>query len=365
MNVIRNFIGKILGFIRRRPLERVEGTPPLNMTRILLDPKNILIMPYNRMGTTLLTTRVFKAIREHYPAAKITAAVNEPWSILISKDPVVDEVIGYGEDIENPSSEGFKNIGQALADEHFDLAFFLSYQFDPAIAYLISRSRADLRVSFKTGTEVPYFNVEIVPAPGNRYEVERYLELLRTLGIEGTPRDYTLKISDTVREKARRRHFPDHSPAGKKCIVGYDLTREIAGETIGKKTTESHIRALIEGFDASVAVVYEPAKKKRADELKEIFGKRVIPVEDRPVTTLAGALSFCRFAVTRNTDLLQLAIAMKTPTIGILTASENIRWAPPQCPSLTHLMRSDDSWPSGETLVAAAHKAFSEPLKQS
>ncbi len=47
----------------------MELTPAVNMTSILINPKNILIIPYNRMGTILMSSRVFKAIREHYPGA--------------------------------------------------------------------------------------------------------------------------------------------------------------------------------------------------------------------------------------------------------------------------------------------------------
>ena len=192
-------------------------------------------MPYNRMGTILLATRIFKSIREHFTSATISVAVYEPWSVLISKDPVIDKVIAFGDDIENPNSKGFKSIGKTLANQQFDLAFFLSYQYDPVMAYLMGLSEADLRVSFKGDDDTPFSNVEIVPALGNRYEVERYIEMLRTLGIEGSIRDYTLKISDSIREKARLQFIPGFTNKEGNRYIGFDLTREIASDPISKK----------------------------------------------------------------------------------------------------------------------------------
>jgi len=354
MNTITDFLKKKLGISRQGQFPSVTETPPVNMTRVLVHPRNILIMPYNRMGTTLLATRVFKSFREQFVDAKISVAVYDPWSALISKDPAIDQVLAFGDDVDNPSSKGFLNIGQMLAEQRFDLAFFLSYQFDPAIAHLMRLSAANLRVAFRTDSDVPLFNVEIVPASGIRYEVERYLELLRTLGIQGSVRDYTLKISDAIREKARLRFIPGHSPAAGQRYIGFDLTREIAGDPIGKKTAEQIIATLATGFDATVIAFFEPQKKGLAAELKESFGKKLILVEDRPISMMAGLMSFCRFVVAHNTDLLQLAIALRIPTLGILTASDAIQWSPGESTVLKHLERSGGSWPSGGQLITAS-----------
>ena len=363
MKGIADFLKNKIKQVRFGQLDQIEETPAVNMTKILLNPKNILIIPYNRMGTILLATRVFKAFREHYTSAKITIAVYEPWSVLISKDPTIDSVVAFGDDIETPNSRGFQNIGKTLAIQKFDLAFYLSYQFDPVMAYLTRLSDADLRVSFKSNYEIPYFNVELIPATGNRYEVDRYLEMLRTLGIEGSMRDYTLKISDNIRQKARLRYLTGFSPDSKNKFIGFDLTKEIAGEPLNKKNTEQVINALISGFDATIIVFFEPQKKSMVAELKESFGKKIILVEDRPVSIVAGLMSFCRFVVTHNTDLFQLTVALKTPNIGILYPKEMIQWSPGEDTNLIHLDRSRSSWSSANTLLLTAKKLMSQSKK--
>ena len=110
MNSIAEFIKKKIKGVRFGQLNQFGESQAVNMTKILLNPKNILIIPYNSMGTTLLTTRVFKSFREHYTSTKIAVAVYEPWSVLISKDPAIDQVIAFGDDIENPFSRGFQKI---------------------------------------------------------------------------------------------------------------------------------------------------------------------------------------------------------------------------------------------------------------
>lgn len=359
MNIITEFIKKKIIQFKKNPLTQIKDTPPVNMTGILLNPKNILILPFNRMGTILLATRVFKSVRDHYPDAKITVGVHEPWSVLISKDPTVDEVIAFSDDIEDPYSKGFQEIGEALASKNFDLTFFLSYQNDPSMAFLTSLTNSNLRVSFRGNYEAQYFNIEIVPATGIRYEADRYLEMLRTIGIHATMRDYTMKISDAIREKAQLRYLSSFSKADMNRFIGFDLTKEITGDPINKKNAENILTALNSGFDATIIIFFEPGKKGMVAELKQTYGKKIIVVEDRPVSIVAGLMSFCRFVVTHNTDLFQLAVALKIPSIALLTQEETIQWSPGENDHIVHLERSSGTWPQPTAIYQSAKTLLS------
>jgi len=331
---------------------------PVNMTGILSHPKNILIVPYNRLGTVLLATRVFRSIRDHYPSARISVAVHESMSVLIQNDPAIDEIIAFGNEIEDPHSREFQALGRKLGKHNFDLTLFLSYQFDRNMAYLSRLSESVLRVSFSINNDLDYFNVEIVPAKGIQYEVDRYCELLRTIGISASARDYTMTIGDQTREKARLRFLPAGPETGLRMLVGFDLTRETVGDSISSRTAENAIKGLITDLGATVAVFFEPGKTQMAADLKDTFGKDIILVEDRPVSLMAGLMSWCRFIVTHNTDLLQLGIAVDIPTVAILTPHEMVQWSPGETDHLIHLERSDSAWPSSSAIVDAVRTRY-------
>jgi ADP-heptose:LPS heptosyltransferase len=354
MNRIVDFFKKKVNLIKMGKLPVPEDSPQVNMTGILSNPQNILIIPYNRMGTILLATRVFKTIRDRFPSAKITIAVHNAWSVLIQNDPAIDEVVTFEDEIENPFSPKFLSIGDTLASRKYDLAFFLSFQFDQNLAYLTRLSNASLRVAFLKDQEYSFFNVEIVPEEGNRYEVERYLELLHTLGIPGTFRDYTMTISPAIREKVRLRYFPGGYDPLKNIILGFDLTKETVGETITRKNAESVIKVLVNELDATLIVFYEQGKRHIASALKDVFGKRIILIDDRQVSTVAGLLSFCAFVVTYNTDLFQLVVALKIPVMSILTKKEMVQWSPGESDLIVHIERSAMAWPSSAIISQTA-----------
>ena len=363
MKTITDFIKNKLQLVRKGQLHAPGESKPVNMTQVLLKPRNILILPYNRMGTLLLATRVFKTLRDHYKDASISVAAHDSWSVLIQRDPAIDKVVSYGDYIESPFSKDFKNLGKFLADQKYDLAFFLSYQYDREIAYLTRLSEANLRVSFGRGEEDDLFNVEIVPSPGIRYEVDRYIEMFRTLGIEGAPRDYTMTVNDSIRQKARMRYLPAGPVSQLGRIVGYDLTREIVGDPVSRKAAEHIIKTLVTGINATVIVFFEPGKMALAAELKEVFGKDIILVEDRPVSMLAGAMSFCRLIITHNTDLFQLSIALKCPTIAIFSKTALTQWSPGESHQIVHLECDEGSWPSQSVITQTIKKLLAQTKK--
>ena len=360
MNSIAEFIKSKIKLVRVGQLQMPKGDQPVNITQILRNPKKILVIPYNRLGTILLAARVFKSFRDRYNSAKITVAVEDTWSILVKNDPTVDEVFTFGNEIDNPYSRAFQNLGKRLANGEFDIAFFLSYQFDTGMAYLTRLSCADLRVSFKTETDNPFFNVEIVPASGICYEIDRYLEMLRTLGIEEKIRDYTVAVNDSIIQNARRRFLPGNF---KVQLIGFDLTREITGDPISRKTAESVIKTLVHDLKTMVVVFYEPGKRTIAAALKETFGKSIIIVEDRPISTVAGMLSFCSFVVSHNTDLFQLSVTLKIPTLCIMKKDEIIQWSPGEDRNIVHLQRSAGSWPSSPAIVQSAKRLVKQNKK--
>ncbi len=362
MNRLIDFLKKKVKEYRTGKLS-IPDTPAQNITGILKNPGNILIVPFNSMGTILLATRVFKAVREYYPRARITVAVHSSWSVLIQNDPTIDEVLTYGDEINDPYSPDFQTIGASISRPSFDIAFFLSYQYDLGTAYLTCLSNAALRVAFLTGEENDFFNVQIVPAAGTRYEVERYFEMLESLGIVGDIRDYTMTMSAAIREKARLKFLSGGADSKHDTFVGFDLTKEIAGDPISRKNAESTIRALVTDPDITVIVFFEPGKRDIAASLKETFGKLVMLVEDRPVSSVAGLLSFCSFVVAHNSDLFQLAVALKIPLIGILNKNEMVQWSPAPSERIVHLERSSLSWPSA-ALITQEAKALLRQRKQ-
>lgn len=363
-------MNRLIGFLKKKIKQfrtgklAIPDSPAQNITGILKNPKSILIVPFNSMGTILLATRVFKSVREHYPQARITVAVHSAWSVLIQNDPTIDEVLTFGDEINDPFSPEFQATGSSISNTSFDLAFFLSYQYDLGTAYLTCLSHAALRISFLNDQEYDFFNIQIVPSPGIRYEVERYLEMLECLGISGEIRDYTMTISAAIREKARLKFLTGGTDSKHETFVGFDLTKEIAGEPISRKNAEASIRALVSDMEVTVIVFFEPNKRGIAASLKETFGKRIMLVEDRPVSSVAGLLSFCTLVLAHNTDLFQLAVALKIPVIGILNKNDMIQWSPTPDDRIIHLERSAISWPS-TALIAQEAKALFRQRKQS
>ena len=365
MNTFIEFIKNKFRWIRERPLSLPGESLPVNITQILMNPQRILIVPYHQMGKVLLATRVFKMIRDHYPSAQTTVVIHGNWSALVKGDPTIDTVISFGNYIDNPRSKEFQAFARDLATRQFDLALFISSQFSEPMAYLVRLSNAQVRISFwnPINEERGYFNVGVKSPDGSRYEVDRYLDMLHAVGIRGNIRDYTMAVSDSLREKARLRFLHSGVMTSPGQFVGFDLTKEFSEKPIEKKTAEYLLNVLVSHLKTQVVVFFEPGKKKLASNLKEVFGQQITLIEDRPVSMVAGLLSFCRFIVTLNTDLFQLAVALKIPTLSLLTREEMLQWSPGEKEFLVHLERSGNSWPSSDAIIKSVETIMQRTKK--
>ncbi|MCX5716643.1 MAG: glycosyltransferase family 9 protein [Candidatus Omnitrophica bacterium] len=168
-----------------------------------MDPvqyKRILIIRTDRLGDLVLTTPVFKALREAYPGAYIVVMTKPDTALVLKNNPHINEVIIYDKDGEYKSMFANIRFAMALRKKKFDLAIVL----DPAnrthfLAYLAGIPRRigyDEDFAFLLTDRIKNTRHE-----GMKYEAEYNLDLLTVLGIraqEAYPRIFVDKGAEAV-----------------------------------------------------------------------------------------------------------------------------------------------------------------------
>jgi heptosyltransferase-2 len=152
--------------------------------------KKILVVRTDRLGDVVLTTPVFKALREACPDACITVLVKPDTAGALRGNPHINEVIIYDKDGEYKSVLANIRFAMWLRRQKFDLAIVL----DPAkrthaLVYLAGIPRRigyDEDFGFLLTDRIKNTRHE-----GKKHESEYNLELLEVLGIaakDATPR---------------------------------------------------------------------------------------------------------------------------------------------------------------------------------
>lgn len=159
----------------------------------------VLVVKLRYIGDVLLSTPVFRGLREAFPAAATTALVNAGTEEVLLHHPDVDEVL-----LVNRRAAGAGSWGRYWADQvrlvrrlrerRFDIALDLT-DGDRA-AFLTWVSGARLRVGFnREGRFRGRAYHRVVPlGSGRRHAIEANLEALRTVGLRPRPVAPTLAV---------------------------------------------------------------------------------------------------------------------------------------------------------------------------
>jgi len=127
------------------------------------DIKNILVIKLRHIGDVLLTIPVFRALRESFPAAKISALINSGTEGVLVDNPLIDNIIIFKRDIKR-----FNSIRRYKAELSF-LKDIRKHSFDMTVD-LTGGDRAAI-VSFLSGAK---YRIGIDPM-GRGFIGKRYL----------------------------------------------------------------------------------------------------------------------------------------------------------------------------------------------
>lgn len=168
---------------------------------------NLLLVRLRLIGDVVFTTPVIRALRRHYPDARLTYLVEEAAAPVVAGNPHLDEVITIGH------TRGWRRvlddirIARRLRAGRFDVAIDLHG--GPRSAWLTRATRAPVRVGYDVpGREWMYTRVFHRPRHrGPIHSVENQWDLLGTLdpALTAVPRPDRDRVEMAVDADARAR----------------------------------------------------------------------------------------------------------------------------------------------------------------
>ncbi len=160
----------------------------------------LLVRTPNWLGDVVMALPALAALRAHYPEAALVAACPAPLAPLLSAAPGVDEVLGVprgGAGARRREAEAFRRGG-------FDAALLLPGSFGSA--WIARRAGIPERWGFAEQWRRALLTRAVTPPRrrgGAVHQVDRYLALVRGLGIEPVAAEPRLEPPAALRERAR------------------------------------------------------------------------------------------------------------------------------------------------------------------
>ena len=290
------------------------------------DPRNILVIDFGQLGDVVMSLPSLRALRERFGLAQITVAVGKPGGEIIGMSGYADKVIEVDRvalrDGFKPLSvvrifQVAKDVRRRQFDFVIDLHSFAETNllgfFSGASKRLFSRRRGrslDLLANFKPAPPVEENNRE-------RHQVDRYLDVLRPLGIteaERVPRLTTRFEDDREIDRLLRKSRAEMGAPLIGLFPG-------AGHESRRWPLEKFAQladALVRNDAVRPIVFAGPEERALIPQIRKIFPSSTVVLDQLSIRQLAASLARLAVFVSNDTGPLHIAAAVGVPIVLLL-----------------------------------------------
>ena len=283
----------------------------------------ILIIQLRRIGDVIVTTPVIDVLRPHFPDARLEFLV-EP-----AAAPVLDGYPGLDERLVFEKSKFWFWVRE-LRRRRYD--WVLDFMNNPRTAQLTLATGAPVRVGFV----VPFWSLVYthrVPRPtGDVYAVQNKFALLRQLGVPA-PENSLPRLAVVKSEFDALQPWWSGAGLDKAAerVAVMPKHRHEIRQWPAEKFIET-IRRLLMKPGRQIVLVGGADERTYLEAVARNFPERVALLPAGSLHRAAAVLSHCHAAVTNDSGLMHLAVAVGTPTVTIYGPTSPGSWNPRQPP---------------------------------
>jgi len=288
--------------------------------------KNILVVRNDRFGEFILNIPAFRALKETFKFAKLSAVVDPSVKDLAESLPYLDEIIAWGRQRHTPWEK--IKLFKLISGKKFDIAVILnpSKEFN-LIAYL---ARIPVRVGYdRKCAFLLTHKIADKKSLAVKHEVEYNLELTGLIGAKTDNKTLDLKINkEIIRQVKEKFSLKDLDS----LVVLHPWTSDPI-KLWPKENFLQLAKMLIEQLNLHVLIVGGRENSARAKEGFNLKTDAFIDLTGKTsLKELAALLSQSKLLVSADSGPVHLACAVGTPVIALfrndILGKSAKRWGP-------------------------------------
>jgi heptosyltransferase-3 len=300
----------------------------------------ILVIKLRQIGDVLLSVPVFRALRETFPQAHITALVNSGTEEVLTGNPLIDEVMIFDRHVKNlhPWQRGVKewSFMQRIRREGFDLAVDLTSGDRAALVSFLSGARYRLAYDLREGGlwGKRHLYTHLAKKQEDQHIVLYNLGVVSHFGINTN----NLGVEFVIPEEARRfvqRIFLENQVSERDTVIHVHPTSRWLFKCWKDEYMAEVIAWLI--TQGKKVIVTSSPDRKELDKAKRILSLLPAGISKANLIDLCGRTTLKQLgAVAAAADLflgvdsapMHIAAAVSTPVVALFGPSRVHRWAP-------------------------------------
>lgn len=303
--------------------------------------RNILVIRLGAMGDIIQVMPAVKCLKTAFPSAHLTWLVEDKLADLVKGFPDVDEVITFPRRqwqacLKRPTRcftmvSAFQTFLGKLREREYDVALDFHGNFRSGL--LTHLCNAKIKIGFSPGYckefNAVFTGVHVTPPQKKMHRVDKYLSLLRGLGIEAIYQRPSFSIPDA--DRLFIDHYLRDNRLNQKPIAIIHPGTSLFGK-YKRWPLENYARLadrLIQEFGYSVVFTWGPLEYQMArDIVSSMRCHATIACKTSSILQLIALLQRARLYIGGDTGPTHLASCLGVPTIAIFGPKDPQVYAP-------------------------------------
>lgn len=315
-------------------------TPPGRTTM------KILVIRHDNIGDLIITTPVFRALRERFPDAQIDALVNSYNYPILHNNPDLSHVHIYTKGKHRPPGDSLLmthwrrfRLLLKLRATHYDTVIVANWGYHPRLLRPARWLAPASIIGFVPArTTIPSISHGIPINTAPRHSVEKAFFLLRPLGIEGPPPP--LRLLPDLEENHRARDVL-HSQTWfrpERMTVGIHISSRKELQRWSRERFSELISSLHTKHGCQFMLFWSPGDEKNrmhpgddqaaAAIIATTTGLPLLPYATERLETLIGGLSVCDAMVCSDGGAMHVGAGLGLPILCFFGDSVPRNWHP-------------------------------------
>lgn len=282
------------------------------MTEKLFEPQNILVIHFGQMGDVILALPALQAIRQKFPAARITVLIGKSSAMIASLAGVFDEEI-IVDRVELRDGNKLRSINKIrrlvreVRRRKFDFIIDLHSLSETNLLGFLSGARKRLYAN-RENRSLDFFAKFPEKPPledKSKHITDRYLEVLKPLGIEDAPRFVEIIPKESDIEFVKNLLKPVNTEI--ENLVGLFPGAGHPNRRWSLENFAELSRLLSRGENPPQIIVFlGPEEAGWRNEVEKIFPPETIVFDKLSIPQLLAAISLLRVLVSNDTGVVHI-----------------------------------------------------------
>ena len=283
--------------------------------------KRVLVVNVNWLGDVLMTTPVFKALKERFPDSYLGVLAVPRVVDVFKENPAIDDIIVFDEQGAQKTFFGKIAFINYLRRKRFDTVFFIKSSFTRCLICALAGIKS--RIGYKR-KKVEFLLTESVELPDNIiHRQDRYLYLFKRYTKEITGHRVDITVSDAVKDTIRREILKIKS--GYSYVAGINVSANWGL----KRWPADKFAVLCDRLarELNCAVVFVGAGKDQllVNETASLMKEKYFDFCSKTtIKELAALMLFCDIFISNDSGPAHMAAGLNIPTVVLFgpTAKE-------------------------------------------